>query len=125
MDEALATYSEYVFFEEYYPELRDWWWQFRVYTFVPEGATDVQSVGSNVYHFESVRAYINAVYLRGARMLQQLRADLGTEAFFAWLAAYAQAGDGQIATPDMLWTLLTPEQRAATEETRAEYLGDT
>src|SRR5690606_6507172 len=30
LDEALATYSEYLFMEEYYPSLKEWWWQFRV-----------------------------------------------------------------------------------------------
>jgi hypothetical protein len=122
LDEALATYSEYIFYEEYYPDLRDWWWQFRVYSFVPPGFADIEPVSSSVYRFENVRQYINAVYLRGAVMLGQLRQDLGTDAFFAWLAAYAQSGDGQVVTPDALWALLTPEQLAATADTRAQYL---
>ncbi|MDX2140095.1 MAG: M1 family aminopeptidase [Chloroflexota bacterium] len=122
LDEALATYSEFIFYEEYYPDLRDWWWQFRVYSFVPLGFADIEPVSSSVYRFENVRQYINAVYLRGAVMLGQLRNDLGTDDFFAWLAAYAQAGDGQVVTPNTLWALLTPEQLAATEATRAQYL---
>ncbi len=123
LDEALATYSEYLFYEAHYPELSDWWWQFRVATFVPDGFTDAAPVGSSVYTFPNLRSYINAVYLRGARMLHQLRRDLGTEAFLAWLAAYAQAGDGRIADPDLLWSLLTPEQQQQTEATRRRYLG--
>lgn len=117
LDEALATYSEYVFLEEYYPELRDWWWDFRVNAYTPEGFVD-----SNVYQFTSIREYINAVYLLGARMLNSLRDDLGTDAFFDWLRRYAEAGSGRIVTPDLLWSLLTPEQLEATQATRQKYL---
>src|SRR5690606_16503225 len=67
LDEALATYSEYIFYEEYYPELKDWWWDFRVNTWIP-GDFDRHPVSSTVYDFASIREYVNAVYLRGARM---------------------------------------------------------
>jgi len=79
-------------------------------------------VDSPVFAFTSSRAYINAVYLRGARMFSQLRADLGTDAFFDWLRRYADAGAGQIANADTLWSLLTPLQLEATAATRARYL---
>jgi hypothetical protein len=124
LDEALATYSELIFYQEAYPDLGDWWWQFRVYTYVPAGFTDIQPVSSGVYRFDDVRAYINAVYLRGAQMLDQLRADMGTEAFFDWLAAYAAGGRERIATPDTLWALLTPQQEVLTQATRIAYLGN-
>lgn len=117
LDESLATYSEYVFIEEYYPELEDWWWWFRVDRLEPEGFVD-----STVYEFPTIRAYINAVYLRGVRMLHALRSDLGTDAFFDWLHHYADAGAGQIVTPDLFWSLLTPEQRELTTATRQSYL---
>jgi hypothetical protein len=122
LDESLATYSEYVFYEEYYPDLRDWWWQFRIDSWIPPNFDD-RSVASTVYEFASIREYVNAVYLRGARMLRDLRADLGTELFFEWLAKYADAGTDQIATPDLFWSLLTPEQAEWTRETREQYLG--
>jgi hypothetical protein len=123
LDEALATYSEYIFYEEYYPDLRDWWWQFRVYSYVPAGFTEIEPVASTVYQFDNIRAYINAVYLRGAQMLHALREDLGTDAFFAWLDAYAESGRERVVTPDVLWGLLTAEQLALTEATRIGYLG--
>jgi hypothetical protein len=117
LDEALATYSEYIFLEEYYPQLREWWWGFRVDPYAPNGFVD-----SSIYQFSTIREYINAVYLRGVRMLHQLRQDLTTEVFFDWLRAYSDAGDGQIVTPRQFWSLLTPEQLAATQATREEYL---
>lgn len=117
LDEALATYSEYVFVEEYFPALKDWWWNFRVDSLAPEGFVD-----STVYEFSSRRAYINAVYLRGVRMLNDLRNDLGTDAFFEWIRQYAEAGAGRIMTPEMFWGLLTPEQLESTQATRERYL---
>ncbi|HEX2906654.1 MAG TPA: M1 family aminopeptidase [Phototrophicaceae bacterium] len=117
LDEALATYSEYVYIEEFYPALKDWWWDFRVNRLTPEGFVD-----STVYEFTSRRAYINAVYLRGTQMLHALRADLGTEAFFDWLRRYADSGTARLVTPAQFWTLLSAEQIQATEATREKYL---
>ncbi len=117
LDEALATYCEYVFIEEFYPHLKDWWWSFRIQNYAPEGFVD-----STVYEFNSIRQYINAVYLRGVLMLHQLRQDIGTEAFFDWLKRYATEGSGEVVTPNFLWSLMSPEQLAATASTRAKFL---
>lgn len=119
LDEALATYSEVIFLEEHYPELVDWWWDFRVTRYNPQGPVD-----GTVYDFDNLRSYINAVYLRGALMLRDLRDDLGDEAFDQWLADHAEVNAGVIATPDDFWGLLTPEQLDATEATRRRYLRD-
>lgn len=116
LDEALATYSEYIFIEEYFPELKDWWWQWRVDRLSPQGFVD-----GNVYQFSTIREYINAVYLRGVRMLHEVRQALGTDEFFTLLRQYAQAGTGQLVTPDLFWSLLTPEQWEATRTIRERY----
>jgi hypothetical protein len=117
LDEALATYSELVFIEQNYPNLRDWWWSFRVDHFSPQGFVD-----SDVYQFKTRREYINAVYLRGVRMLDDLRGDLGSAAFFAWIRRYADVGAGRVVEPDFFWSLLSPDQLTATAKTREKYL---
>ncbi len=117
LDEALATYSEYLFIEEFYPAFKNWWWTFRVAGFFPQGKVD-----SEVYEFSTARAYINAVYLRGVQMLHNLRVDIGDEAFFDMLRAYLSAGAGLIADPTLFWRQLPPELRALTQATRLEYL---
>ncbi len=119
LDEALATYSEYLFIEEFYPNDKNWWWTFRVANFFPQGKVD-----SPVYEFSSAREYINAIYLRGVQMLQNLREDIGDAEFFALLQAYGEAGDGHIADPALFWSQLSPEQQAQTSETRREFLRD-
>lgn len=117
LDEALATYSEYLYLERYHPDLLDWWWGFRVDNYAPQGFVD-----ATVYEFSTGREYINAVYLRGVRMLHDLRADLGDHNFFNLLQDYARVYDGAIATADDFWALLTPEQVEQTRATRGRYL---
>ncbi|MFW5691258.1 MAG: M1 family metallopeptidase [Chloroflexota bacterium] len=116
LDEALTTYTEYLFIARRYPELADWWWSYRVDAYNPQGFVD-----GSVYDFASVRAYIDAVYLRGARFMRDLHADLGDGAFYRLLAVYLETQRGQIAGPEDFWSLLTPQQIAATEDTRARY----
>ena len=119
LDEALATYSEYLLLESDFPELTDWWWEWRIDRFAPGGYVD-----SGIYEFASRRDYINAVYLRGARMLHDLRQDLGDDAFFDWLRRHAEQGAGKIVTEEEFWSLLDESQRTATLETRSRYLRD-
>ncbi len=117
LDEALATYSEYLFIERHFPDLQQWWWDFRVNTYSPQGFVD-----SSVYEFSSRREYINAVYLRGVRMLGDLRTLLGDAPFLDWLRRYANEASGKIGSPTLFWSLLTPEQYAATDAIRQRYL---
>ncbi|MFQ3657565.1 MAG: M1 family metallopeptidase [Anaerolineae bacterium] len=119
LDEALSTYSEYIYYEEFYPQERDWWWSTRVGYFDPRGKVD-----STVYEFSTPRDYINAVYLRGVQMLQRLREDIGTEAFFDLLATYAERSNGRIATSETFWELLSPTQWEQTTRTREQFLRD-
>jgi hypothetical protein len=85
LDEALATYSEVLFYEVHHPQLVDWWWDFRVAAYEPEGM-----VNASIYDINHFRPYVNAVYLRGALFLQALRNEIGDPAFFEALRQYAQ-----------------------------------
>jgi hypothetical protein len=55
-------------------------------------------------------------------MLDDLRGVLGTDVFFDWLRRYAQVGQNRVVTPDVFWSLLTPDQLAKTQRIRSEYL---
>lgn len=117
LDEALATYSELLLLEADFPQLVDWWWDWRVHRYAPTGFVD-----RAVADFPSRRQYINAVYLQGARLWHALRQDLGDEAFFAWLRHYLAAGAGEIVTAADLWATLDEAQLAATRATRERFL---
>jgi len=120
LDETLAIYSELLYFEHYLPEHVAWWWDFRVNAYGPTGLVD-----GTVYDFHAPRPYINAVYLQGARMMQELRDELGALAFFGWLQRYAAQMSGELATPEDFWGAMTGEEYAATLGTRQRYLRNT
>ncbi|CAG1013413.1 hypothetical protein ANAEL_04696 [Anaerolineales bacterium] len=84
LDEAMAAYSERIFYEFNYPRYGDWWWQFRVDYFKPTGYVDTP-----IYSGGSFRAYTNAVYLRGAHFMEDLRVRMGDDNFYAFLKDYA------------------------------------
>jgi hypothetical protein len=96
LDEALSVYSERIFYEYNHPGYGDWWWNFRVNFFGPSGYVD-----QGVYGFSTFRGYVNAVYLNGANMMDELRTRVGDEAFFDFLEDYPRLrADGRLETPD-------------------------
>ncbi len=101
LDEALATYSEHVFYEHFAPELLPQWWYYRIDYYQPRGMVDMP-----VYAGGGFRPYTNAVYFRGAYFLQDLRQRMGDEAFFAFLRSYLREFDGKIATSSDFFRLL-------------------
>ncbi|HEY9121776.1 MAG TPA: M1 family metallopeptidase [Brevefilum sp.] len=93
LDESIATYSEALFYEHYYPELVSWWWANRVDGHQPSGYVD-----NTIYLEAGYEAYRNSVYLNGAHFMQDLRDTIGDEAFFDFINAYAQEYRYQIAS---------------------------
>ncbi len=117
LDEGLAVYSEVLYLEDRYPALIPWWWTFRVKMYQPLGFAD-----GTVYDFQNARLYINAVYLRGATMLQEIREAIGDEAFIKWLQTYAANNTGKIAALTDFWQAMSPDDYARTAVIRAKYL---
>jgi hypothetical protein len=93
LDEAFATYSEALFYEEYYPDHLEWYWNTRVYDHLPYGYID-----QTIYLEGGVPEYFDLVYRLGAWFLQDLRETIGDEAFFAFLKDYLQQNRYSIAT---------------------------
>jgi hypothetical protein len=83
LDEALAVYSEAIFYKYIYPNSYDWWWNFRVNYFGPSGYVD-----TTIYEAPSFRGYVNAVYLNGANFLEALNYRMGDDAFYQFLQEY-------------------------------------
>ena len=104
LDEALATYSEYLFLEEFYPELLSWWWDFRINSYNPTGSID-----SDIYGFDRVRPYINAVYLRGAVFIHELRTLLTDDVFFLCLRQYTEVYQGMVSNAAAFKNIFLPE----------------
>ncbi len=107
LDEALCTYQERVYYERLHPEALDWWWTYRVNYYNPQGW-----VNGSIYNPYGYRAYRDAVYLNGARFLEELRNNVSDEAFFAFLSDYVNQMKGQIATAETFFVLLQKHTQA-------------
>jgi aminopeptidase N len=118
LDEALATYSEYLFLEEFYPELTDWWWDFRVDSFTPTG-----NPGSTIYEFTEVRPYINAVYLHGAHFIRDLRNTLSDEVFFNRFKTYAVDNQYLISDGEGFMKIFIPDMTVEETILLEKYFG--
>ncbi len=118
LDEALATYSERLFYELRHPEWVEWWWYRRVDIFHPRGMID-----GRVYDYEDFRDYVDSVYLRGVRFLEAVRTRIGDEAFFAFLKDYAQRGDGNLLTAQDFFQILADHSDEDISEIKFEFFG--
>jgi aminopeptidase N len=72
-----------------------------VFDFQPAGKIDI-----SIYEGGLFRPYTNAVYLRGAKFMENLRTRLGDEAFFAFLKDYAAQMSYKRSTADDFFRIL-------------------
>ncbi len=102
LDEAMATYSEHVFYETADPiAIKQWWWTYRVDVYNPQGWVDIP-----VYAGGGFVPYTNAVYFRGAHFLDELRTRIGDDAFFSFLQDYLKQENGTVATASDFFRIL-------------------
>jgi hypothetical protein len=102
LDEALATYSEHVYYETASPSsVKLWWWPVRIDFYQPQGWVDTP-----IYVGGGFRTYTNAVYLRGAHFLDDLRTRIGDASFFAFLQDYLVQENGRIANAAEFFQIL-------------------
>jgi len=107
LDEALSTFSERYFYENVYPELADWYWENRVTIHSPQGWMD-----STIYEAAGFYPYRDAVYLRGAMFLAELRELMGEDAFLEFLRDYLRKYSYRLATGDDFFALLSEHTQA-------------
>ncbi len=76
LDEALAQYSSYLYYERYLPGDKEWWWDTEIRQYAPAGKIDLL-----IYQFRNNRDYMNSIYRRGAEFVRDLRETMGDPAF--------------------------------------------
>lgn len=102
IDEALATYSERLYYENIHPDIVNWWWSYRIDFYKPEGFVDIP-----IYDGQGFRPYTNAAYFQGAHFLEELRARIGDQAFFAFLQDYLTQERGKIVNSNEFFHILS------------------
>lgn len=93
LDEALAEYSGYLYYERFLPGDAEWWWSYAVDQWAPTGKIDYL-----IYEFRDNRGYSDAVYRRGAQFVRDLRQVMSDPAFFAFLKEYQRRNAYRLAT---------------------------
>ena len=116
VDEALATYSERIYYENLHPDLVSWWWTYRIDFYDPQGFVDIP-----IYEGQGFRPYTNAAYFQGAHFLEKLRERIGDEAFFAFLQDYLAQGRGKIVTANDFFRILSPHTGADYSDLVRQY----
>jgi aminopeptidase N len=124
LDEALCTYMEHIFYENVYPEypprsgesLVNWWWYYLVDFYNPSGWVD-----SSIYDFNQYRLYRDAIYLNGAKFLEDLRELIGDQAFFAFLQDYAHKKTHDIGTASDYFQILRDHTTQDLSSLLSEY----
>lgn len=116
LDESLATYSEMLYYENYYPDRVSWWWIYRIDFYKPQGFTDIP-----IYDGQGFRPYTNQAYFQGAHFLDALRKRIGDEAFFAFIQDYYQQGRGKIMTTSDFFRILKTHTSADFSDLVLQY----
>jgi LysM domain/Peptidase family M1 domain len=93
LNEALPMYSEYLFIESFYPDLKTWYWDSRINYWKPEGL-----LGRPVSDFADDEDYLRNLLRRGALFMDGLRKNIGDDAFFAFINDYYRNGAYRIVT---------------------------
>jgi len=117
LDESLATYSERIYYESIHPNVPEqWWWPYRVDFFKPQGFIDIP-----VYEGQGFESYRVSVYLQGAHFLEDLRARVGDEIFFAFVQDYFAQGRGRIVTSADFFRILRSHTNADISDLIQQY----
>lgn len=101
LDEALATYSELLFYSNVHPDLIKWWWDYRVDYFQPAGWVNLR-----IYDYGGSYPYRDGVYLRGVRFLDQVRQRIGDATFMEFIKDYAVGNADKIVTAQTFFDTL-------------------
>jgi poly-gamma-glutamate capsule biosynthesis protein CapA/YwtB (metallophosphatase superfamily) len=83
LDESLARYSEFIYYQATYTQSLDWWWQNRIDGWGPTGYLD-----NTIYDYPDTIEYVHNLYGVGAHFIHDLRIRMGDEVFFRFLQRY-------------------------------------
>jgi hypothetical protein len=116
LDEAMCTFTERLYYELIHPDALDWWLEYRVAYYQPQGWVDL-----SIYDSSSYRAYRDAVYLNGMNFLAELRDLVGAEVFMEFLQDYLDRRTNEFATADDFFVILREHSDADWTMLKTQY----
>ncbi len=93
LDEAMALYSEYLYYKRYHPADLDWWWEVKVTRRDGHGFLD-----ASIYDYPTTKLYMKNVYGLAPRFMLDLNTLVGDAAFKAFLLDYRKKYENKLAT---------------------------
>jgi hypothetical protein len=117
LDEAFATYSELLFYDTFYPGNTDWWWYTRVNRYPSNQCVDL-----SIYDFSTFRSYVDAVYLRGATLLDTLRLRMGDPPFWSGMRDLQTAGREEVIHPEDVFRIFQSHSPEPLSDIWEEFL---
>jgi len=116
LDESLATYSEFLYFERNQADDLAAWQANRVDFFRPQG-----KINTSIYDSINHDIYKQAVYFNGVYFLRDLRERVGGHAFHNFLRDYYLQGKGNILTSDDFFGILDKHTHVDYSDLVSEY----
>lgn len=116
LDEALATYSERIYFENTTSNQLAYWQANRVDFFRPQGRID-----ASIYDATNYEAYKQSVYFNGVYFLQDLHERIGEYAFNNFLRDYYRQSSGNISTQQDFFRILDAHSEADLSDLLEKY----
>ncbi len=116
LDEALCTFTERLYYENLHSESLEWWLDYRVNHYEPQGWVDL-----TIYDSSGYRPYRDAIYLNGMNFLTELRDLVGGDVFMAFLRDYLDSNKNGLATADDFFDILSKHTDADWSTLKTKY----
>lgn len=116
LNEALPMYAELLFYQAFYPDLESWYWEARINYWQPAGKLD-RPAGA----FADSDDYSRNLLRRGAQFMRDVRAQVGDDAFFAFLQDYYRSGAYRAVTADDFFNALRRHSPADLDPLLLQY----
>jgi hypothetical protein len=102
LDEALAKYSEFLYFRAYHPQFTEWWQSLTVVQWPADRFID-----DTIYEFRDTRQdYMRVIYGLAPLFIQELHDKIGEQTFFEFLRDYRSYGENRIVTKKDFFAVL-------------------
>ncbi len=116
LNEALPMYAEYIFLEAFHPDLTVWYWESRINYWQPQGL-----LGRSASEFKDTEDYLRHLLRRGAQFMHGLRAEIGEDAFFAFLQDFYRNGAYRTVNAADFFNALRRHTELTLEDLLTEY----
>ena len=116
---SFAMYSEYMYLEKYYPDMKEWFWTDRIDYWKPDGV-----LNRTVYDMNNRQEMLQNTYRIGARFLDELRTEMGNNKFRSFTRELFRRGIFQIMDGTAFFKTLRSHTTEYPEEIISRYFDE-